>query len=416
MGRSPEKDGNLNSSAFDAQGFCDPKFQRVVDQFNCNFKERGEVGASVAIFVEGELVVNLWGGIADQDNGRKWREDTLALVYSSTKGLAAICLNMLIDRGLIEIDAPVARYWPEFAANGKEGITVGMIVSHQAGLPFFQEQLPDGAYLDWDLVTSRLASEAPIWEPGTQHGYHAVTLGFLEGEILRRVTGKTIGQFLRDEVAGPLGADIWIGCPEGEHHRIATSYFDDPNPESPLFKRLMNDADWLGARFLTNTGNDNAPGIANTAARRRAEIPAAGGIVTARGLARAYSPLSLDGSIDGIRIVSENMLPLMRTTRSASGKDAILQVPTTFTLGFSKTWGARALGEGEHVIMGEHAFGTAGYGGSIGFADGDARMAFGYVMNRHGPGVGLNNRGQSLVDAAYQSVGFHSSAPGFWIR
>lgn len=400
----------------DVEGFCDPRFQDVAEQFTRNFHERGEIGAAVAIFVEGELVVNLWGGTADQETGRAWEEDTMALVYSSTKGLAAICLNILIDRRLIEIDAPVACYWPEFAANGKEHVTVGMIMSHQAGLPFFQEDLPDGGYLNWKLVTSRLAAEAPVWEPGTQHGYHAVTLGFLEGEILRRVTGKTIGQFLRDEVAGPLEADIWIGCHDSEHCRIATSYFDDPNPESPLFKRLMTDPDWFGARFLTNTGNDNAPGVANRAERRRAEIPAAGGIVTARGLARAYSPLSLDGSIDGVRIVSEKMLPLMRTTRSASGKDVILQVPTTFTLGFSKSWGARHLGEGEHVIMGEAAFGTAGYGGSVGFADGDARMAFAYVMNRHGPGVGLNNRGQSLIDAAYQAVGFTTSAPGFWMR
>ncbi|GGB67360.1 serine hydrolase domain-containing protein [Henriciella pelagia] len=397
-------------------GECDPRFEAVKSEFKRNFTERGEIGAAVCVYLDGRKVVDLWGGQADRETGKTWQEDTMAVVFSSTKGLAAMCLHILIDRGIIEVDAPVCKYWPEFAANEKDAITVGMVMSHQAGLPVWQESLPEGALLDWDFSAARLAAEAPVWEPGEQHGYHAVTLGTLEGEIVRRATGMKIGQFLRKEIAEPFGADVWIGLPENEEHRVATAYMDEPNPNSPLFRKFMEEPGWIGAKMMTNSGNDMALEIINSRARHAAEIPAAGGIVTARGLARAYAPLSLDGSLDGQRMVRERMLPLMRTTRSASSCDTILRVPTTFTLGFSKTWGARSLGQGEHVILGEHAFGTPGMGGSIGFADGDARIAFSYIMNFHGPGVGLNDRGQSLVDAVYRAVGYTSSEPGFWVR
>lgn len=398
------------------QGFCDPPFQQVADEFRRNFDERGELGAAIAIHIDGKAVVDLWGGTADRDSEKPWEEKTSVVVFSSSKGMAAICLHMLADRGLLDFDAPVARYWPEFAANGKEGVTVAMVMSHQAGLPVWQEPLPDGAILDWDLATSRLAAQAPMWEPGTTQGYHALTLGFLEGEVFRRVAGETIGAFLAREVAGPLGADAWIGLPEDQEGAVATTYLAEPNPASPIFAKLMSEPDWFGWKLITNAGGDGMPAMINSRARHAAEIPAAGGIATARGLARLYAPLSRDGSVDGVRLINPPALAAMGRIRSASDIDVTLRVPTTFTLGFSNCWGDRRLGAGEHVIIGHDAFGTPGMGGSIGFADRQARMSFGYVMNQHGSGVGLNDRGQSLIDAAYRSLGFSSAGNEPWTR
>ena len=403
------------SRAF-APGHCLPQFNEVAREFERNFSERGEIGASVAIRINDEIVVDLWGGVADQDTGSAWKADTIAVVFSATKGMAATCIHILADRGLLDFNAPIARYWPEFAANGKDHITVAMALSHQAGLPLWQEPLPQGAFLDFDFVAERLAQEAPVWEPGTAHGYHAVTIGVIEGELVKRITGRRIGAFLREEVAEPLGADIWIGLPESEEVRVASLILGGGNSESPFTKKLMENPDWHGWKMITNSGGDISPETVNGRARHAAEIPASGGIASARGLARLYAPLSLDGAVDGVRLVDSKALPAMRTTRSASDKDLLLQVPTTFTLGYSKSWGSRALGQGEHVIIGEHAFGAPGMGGSIGFADSEARMSFGYVMNRHGSGVGLNDRGQSLIDAAYRAIGYSSCEPGFWVR
>ena len=398
------------------QGFCAPGFEEVRREFQRNFDQRGEIGAAVALTHRGRTVVDLWGGLADQERGTPWERDTMAVVFSTTKGLAAMCLHVLADRGLLDFEAPVARYWPEFAANGKERVTVAMVMSHQAGLPVWQEPLPDGALFDFDLAAGRLAAQAPAWEPGTTHGYHGLTIGWVVGELVRRVAGRTVGAFFREEVAIPLGADAWIGLPAAEHARVATLYLAAPDLDSAFFRKLNDEPDWLGSKLVSNDGGDIRAHTVNSAERRSMEHPSAGGIATALGLARTYAPLSLDGSVDGTRIVGAGMLRGMRTVRSASACDTILRLPTTFTLGFSKTWGARRLGQGGHVILGEHAFGTPGMGGSLGFADGEAAMSFGYVMNRHGSGVGLNDRGQSLVDAAYRAVGFETSDPGFWVR
>lgn len=406
--------GWAQASAPRIGGFCDPRFAAVRAEFERNFRERGELGAAVTIHHQGRAVVDLWAGTADQASGRPWAENTMVTVFSATKGLAATCMHMLVDRGRLDIDAPVARYWPEFAANGKQDITVAMVLSHQAGLPYWVEPLPEGALYDTKLITDRLAAQAPIWEPGTTHGYHAITIGTMEAELVRRITGRTIGAFLRDQIARPLGADVWIGLPQAEEARVATVYLAAPDPKSPLARKLAAEPNWGGAKVFTNNGNDSTPANINSARRHAAEIPAAGGIVSARGLARVYAPLSLDGALGRVRLVGKARLPGMRNTRSASSRDQILQVPTTFTLGYSKSWGDR--GAGERVTIGEHAFGTPGFGGSIGFADGDAEMAFGYVMNKHGVGTGLNERGQSLIDAAYRAVGFATSAPGFWVR
>lgn len=408
----------MTSSMKHSSGFCAPGFEAVREAFERNFDQHGEVGAAVSVYLDGKPVVDLWGGIADSESGRPWREETAVVVFSSTKGLAALCLHMLSDRGLLDLDKPMAHYWPEFAANGKEAITVAMVMSHQAGLPIWQENLPPNALLDWDLATSLLAAQAPIWEPGTQHGYHALTLGFLVGELLRRITGQTIGQFLQHEVAGPLGAEAWIGLPENEEGRIATVYMHQlgPDSSSAMIRKMMTEPDWYGWKMVNNTGGDTLPDSVNSRARRAAEIPAAGGVATARGLARIYAPLSRDGSVDGIRLVGPDALTAMRLARSASDCDAMLRLSTVFTLGFSKNCGNRELGPGGHFILGEQAFGTPGLGGSLGFADGEAGISFGYVMNKHGDGVGLNARGQSLVDAVYGSIGYHQSPAGPWVR
>ena len=399
-------------TAVTVHGRCDPGFEAVAEEFRRNFAQRGELGASVAVHIDGAPVVDLWAGVADEATGAPWREDTVAVMFSATKGLAATCLHILADRGQLDFDAPVARYWPEFAANGKEAITVAMVMSHQAGLPVWQEQLPDGALLDWDLAVGRLAAEAPLWEPGTAHGYHAQTLGFLEGELVRRIDGRSIGTFLREEIAGPLAADAWIGLPTSEHARVATLVMGDPDPSSALYRKLTTEPDWYGVKLMTNGGGQ----ISDQSLLYAAELPAHGGIGNARALAQIYAPLSRDGAVGDVRLVGPDRLARMRMTRSASDCDLILRLPTTFTLGYSKSWGARALGSGNYVVLGEHAFGTPGMGGSIGFADGAAKMSFGYVMNRHGSGVGLNERGQSLVDAAYRAVGFETSDSGSWTR
>ena len=404
----------MTKGAVAVHGFCAPEFGEVADAFARNFADYGELGAAVSICVDGTPVVDLWGGTADRDSGKPWAEDTMVVVFSATKGMAATCMHMLAERGLLDFDAPVAEYWPEFAANGKAAITVAMALSHQAGVPIWQAQLPSGAFHDFDLVARMLAEEAPVWEPGTTHGYHPVTIGVIEGEIVRRLTGKSIGTFLHEEVAEPLGADIWIGLPESEEHRVATLYVGERDPRAPMMRKLTSDPDWFGWRFIDNVGGDREN--INLRARHAAEIPAAGGIATARGLARLYAPLSCDGAVDGVRLLQPSSLPAMREVRSASDRDVLLRIPTTFTLGLSKTWGDRRLGSGQYVILGKDAFGTPGMGGSIGFADTDARMSFGYVMNQHGSGVGLNERGQGLIDAAYRAVGFTSSAPGFWVR
>jgi CubicO group peptidase (beta-lactamase class C family) len=402
--------------AASVNGFCEDRFAAVRREFEKNFAERGEIGASVAIAIDGRPVVDLWGGFADQSRQQPWTERTMVVVFSATKGLAATCIHMLIDRGLLDVDKPVAHYWPQFAANGKGDVTVGMVLGHQAGLPVWQAEVPDGGLLDWDWATQTLAKERPLWEPGTCHGYHAQTIGYLEGELVRRITGLSIGQFLQREIAGPLGADAWIGLPKSEEGRVAHVYMAPPDPNSAMFAKFQAEPDWMGSKMLTNVGGSMSEASVNSHAFHAAELPAVGGICNARGLARIYSALALDGAVDGVRIVRPERLPGMRTVLSASSCDLILRVRTTFTLGYSKSWGDRRLGPGNYAVIGEQAFGTPGAGGSIGFADGQARMSFGYTMNRHGGGVGLNERGQSLIDAAYKTIGFRTSAPGFWVN
>lgn len=397
------------------QGTCDPRFELVREEFERNFTERGETGASVSITLDGGTVVDLWGGTADPASGRRWERDTAVVVWSCSKGATAICAHLLVSRGELDLDAPVARYWPEFAQNGKDGIPVRMLLNHQAGLAAVRQPLPPGAFYDWELMTAALAAETPFWAPGTRHGYHGLTFGFLVGEVVRRVTGRSLGRFFREEVAGPLGLDFHIGLPESEEARVAPCIPappPDPANLSPMEQRAFSDPSSPTFLMLANNGGYMQPGECDTRAAHAAEIPSAGGISNGRGLAGLYAPLANGGG----PLVDEASVRRMAAVASASGEDATLLLPTRFSLGFVKAVDNRRhpAGAGNSVILSEEAFGHSGLGGSIGFADPAARLSFGYAMNRHGSGAGLNERGQRLVDAAYRSVGRTTDASGTW--
>ncbi len=398
------------------QGTCDPKFQEVRQEFERNFQERGEVGASVCVTVQGQTVVDLWGGQANAGSNTPWKEDTVSVVFSSTKGATALCAHILASRGQLDLDAPVATYWPEFAQSGKENIPVKMLLSHQAGLPAVRETLPDGAYADWDLIVNALAKEEPFWEPGTRNGYHALTFGWLVGEVVRRVSGKSLGTFFKDEVAGPLGLDFWIGLPEDKESQVAPMIAAEPNPESPFFREIATPGSMQSIVLLNMGGYMGAEPQFDTRAAHAAEIGGAGGITNGRGLAGMYEPLALGGKKDSVELVNPETLARMGRVASSTGKDAVLVMPTRFALGYMKTMDNRKepAGVQDSVLVSEAAFGHVGAGGSFGFADPPAAMSFGYTMNRMGPGAALNDRGQNLVDAVYRALGYQSNASGAW--
>ena len=396
----------------DVSGTCDPRFDAVRQQFERNLAERGEVGASVHVLVDGEPVVDLWGGSADAGGTVPWSEDTLVVVYSCTKGATALSAHLLVDRGRLDLDAPVAEYWPEFASNGKEAVTVGMMLNHSAGVPAFRERLPEKACCDWDLMVERLAAEAPWWEPGTRNGYHMLTFGWTVGELVRRVSGRSLGTFFAEEIAGPLGADFFIGLPDEHAGRVAPLIQPRPDRDdlSRFTRVLLDDPESLQRKAWLNTGGfDPAdPDVL------RAEIGGGGGVAGARGLARMYAPLAAGGG----GLVSAEAVSRMSEVSVATGVDATLLLATRFGLGFMKSMDnrRRPRGEQDSAVLSSSAFGHVGAGGSIGFADPACGLSFGYAMNAMGSGILLNERGQSLVDATYRALGYTSDASGVWIR
>ena len=279
-----------------SQGLCSARFEAVRDEFERNFAERGEVGAAVCITIDGETVVDLWGGVADPRPGAAWDRDTIGVVWSCTKGATALCAHVLVSRGEIDLDARVATYWPEFAENGKDAITVRMLLAHQAGLAGFREPIPDAGYLDWDLIVGRLAEMEPLWEPGARHGYHALTFGHLVGEVVRRVTGTSIGSFFRAEIGDPLGIDLWIGLPEEHEPRVApTIPADLPGPTDPIpsfYRVALADPRSVPATVVMNSGHALAPGFIDTREAHAAELPGFGGVANARALARGCTACS----------------------------------------------------------------------------------------------------------------------------
>lgn len=396
-------------------GTNDARFARVREEFERNFAERGEVGASVCVTLDGETVVDLWGGSAGE---RPWDADTIGHVWSATKGATALCAHILADRGELDFTAPVARYWPEFAKSGKEEILVRHLLSHQAGLPAIREPLPEGCFYDWDLMVDALAREEPFWRPGTRHGYHAFTFGYLVGEVIRRVSGRSLGAFFAAEVAGPLGLDFWIGLPEEHESRVApTIPAPPPGPGDPvpsLYVAAFTDPTSIQGLMLANNGGYMlTPGESDTRRAHAAEIGSVGAITNARGLAGMYRPLALGGA----GLVGAAQVALMGSVVSATSVDAVLLVPSRWSLGFNKAVdiGYLPVADREGVLLSEEAFGHHGMGGSIGFADPRAGLSFGYTMNRQGTALGLNERGQSLVDAVYECLGYGRIGPdGLW--
>jgi CubicO group peptidase (beta-lactamase class C family) len=405
---------SMKTKAGRIEGHCDPKFLSLIGAFAENFEHRGELGASLALTVEGRLVVDLWGGLKSED-GEAWEKDTVSIVFSATKGASALCAHMAADRGRLDFDAPVTRYWPEFGQAGKEDALVSMMLDHSVGVPALREKLKSGAAYDYQYMCDRLAAEAPFWKPGTRNGYHGLTSAWTVGEMVHRSTGKRMGVFLRDEVAGPLGIDFWMGLPEEYEPRVAAmiSYPpDDAARNTRIAKAVKADPEGPTALFMTNGGGFNP----NSREGHAAEIGSGNGISNARGLAGLYAPLANGGALNGVRLVSPEAVTRMGKISVATHEDATLAIPTRFSLGFMKSMDNRGLDNAEScsAILSEAAFGHVGAGGSIGFADPECKMSFGYTMNRMGLGILLNDRGQSLVDAAYRAVGYRTNAGGAW--
>jgi CubicO group peptidase (beta-lactamase class C family) len=401
-------------------GECRSDFAGVLEEFERNFRDRGEVGASVCVKVDGATVVDLWGGLARRDPEQPWERDTLGVVWSCTKGAVALCVHLLVSRGVLDLDAPVAHYWPEFGQAGKEEITLRLVLSHQAGLPALRAPLPPGSLYDWETITNALAAEAPFWTPGTRQGYHGATFGHLLGEVVRRAAGTDLGTFFRTEVAGPLGLDFHLGLPEKDEGRVAPTLRADPVPrgETPwrFLTRMNEDPNSVQALMMRNAGR--RPGDQDSREAHAAVLPSQGGITHARGLAGMYEPLALGGAVRGVRLLDADTLAALQAVSSASAVDAVLLVGLRFGLGFMKSSDNRrgAPGARDSLLLSESAFGHAGMGGSLGFADPAARLAFGYTMNKQGRGVLLNERGQALVDAVYRSLGYRGNRSGRWVR
>lgn len=370
--------------------------------FEENMRSGEEVGAQVAVYHRGSLVVDLWAGSFDRSE-RPYDESTLQLVFSTTKGITAIAVAMCVQRGLISYDEPVSTYWPEFAAAGKEDVTVAQLLSHQAGLPTVEGEMTLAEALDWDTITARLAATAPMWPVGSAHGYHALTYGWLAGELVRRVdpARRSLGGFVADEIVAPLAADdpsceLWIGLPDAEEHRVAPILGQPISTEAsdPALKALLEQflgPGSFGGRALSLNGAFD-DGAFNRRDVHAAEIPAANGIGTARGLARIYA--ATIGEVDGVRLVEPAVIERARTTVTPEGEaDACLIMPTTFGMGFM-THGPFSL------YAGPGSFGHPGAGGSVAFAQPERELAFGYAMNLMAQNLANDVRAARLSDAA----------------
>ena len=408
--------GDLGDGRGRIEGFCGAGFEALLDAFAANFSEREECGASFCLTVDGEMVADFWGGLK-APQGAPWQQDTISVIFSATKGATALSAHLLVDRGELDLDAPVVEIWPEFAAAGKDKATLRMLLGHSLGIPELRGEIPPGAIYDWDYIAGRIAAEAPFWPPGTRNGYHSMTFGWTVGEVVRRVSGKSLGTFFREEIAEPLGLDFWIGLPEAEEPRVAPVIprkikIGEELP--PFLDVALNQPGSIPSLFLKNSGDFIMRGC-NTREGHAAELPAGNGITNARGLAAMYAPLANGGAAFGVELLRRETIDRMAEVSVASHEDATLMIPTRFSLGFMKSMDNRGLGL-EGVIMGSRAFGHVGAGGSLGFADPDCAMSFGYTMNRLGPGLLLNERGQSLVDAAYRALGYASNASGVWTR
>jgi CubicO group peptidase (beta-lactamase class C family) len=381
-------------------GDCDPRFTAVRDAMAANFREHDELGAAVAISVGGEPVVDIWAGWMDEDRTRLWRRDTLVDVFSVGKAFAAIVVLRLVERGQVGLDQPVAELWPEFGSAGKDPITLRMILSHRAGLPGVRNPLPAHAMYDWELMTGALAGEAPWWPPGSAHGYHVNSYGFLVGEIARRASGRRgIGELFVEEVADPVGSDFrWGVAPEDDERTADYLWGSEAAERQKQIRDVPPEDEALKLLWATyfNPPALSGVGVVNTREWRSAEMPSTSGHATARGIERVYAALAAGGQTGGVRVLEEETLDEAITEHS-SGEDVVLQRPSRFGLGFQLTQPERPLGPNPR------SFGHFGAGGSLGFADPDTGVAFAYVANRAGPRW-QNPRNAALVDATYEAL------------
>ncbi|MFJ8634126.1 serine hydrolase domain-containing protein [Streptomyces sp. NPDC093568] len=383
----------------DANGTVAEGFEPVREAFVRNFTALGERGAAVAVYRDGRKVVDLWAGAKDVDGDQPWQHGTAQVVRSATKGVAAAVPLVLHQRGVLDLDAPVGEYWPEFKAQGKERLLVRHVLNHRAGLPVLDRPLTPEEALDPRRGPAAVAAQTPAWEPGTDHGYHALTYGWLLDELVRRVTGRWVGEWLAAEVTGPLGADLWLGLPEAETGRVGrTGRVEGPEPTGALRARprrsvteSYQDPDSLTRRAfaaITPFPDQNDP------AYRAAALPSTNGIATADGLARVYA--GLIGEVDGVRLLDPATVELARAEES-SGPDRVLVVNTRFGLGYMLHGSASPL-------LGPGSFGHPGRGGALGFADPETGIAFGYVTNGFRKTVTADPRAQALVRAVRTSL------------
>lgn len=375
----------------DIQGHVAPGLEPVREVFCRNFEEGRELGASFAVFRTGEPIVDLWAGHCDRAQSKPWRRDSLINVWSTTKGMAALCCALLVDRGLLDYGARVARYWPEFAAHGKQDVTVGMLLSHQAGLSAPRERVETEIFYQPEKINALLLDQEPLFEPGSTSGYHAMTFGPLVGELVRRVAGESLGSFFRREVALPLEADFYIGLPESEEGRVAELI--GPPSTGPDLSDMGAPSE---VRRLTFSNPINHPEIPNQRAWRAAEIPSANGHGTASALAKIYSVLANGGEARGVRLVGEATLD-QASTCQCEGEDLVLPVPLH--------WGCGFILNNLRVIYGPNpeAYGHSGYGGSFGYADPATNIGVGYTMNKMSVDLAGDPRTLRLVQALHSS-------------
>ncbi len=382
----------------DISGRCDDGYGAVKDAFAQNFELHGDVGASCAVVRDGELVVDLWGGTLDVEGTTPWEEDTIINVFSSTKTMSCLSLLTLVSRGLVDVDAPVYRYWPEFEQAGKDDVLVRHILSHTAGLPGWDERLDTSDLYDWDRATGLLAEQASWWEPGTKSGYHGISQGNLVGEVVRRVDGRSVGRFFADEIAGPLGADFHIGLDAEHDDRVALVI-----PAPPLVFADPGKGDGSG----DGPDRDSIPYRASnprlvaeeswTIPWRRAELPAAGGHGNARGAALAQSVVSAGGSARGVDLLSPETVERIFDVQAA-GRDLVLGIGVTFGVGYGLNSPRAPMSPNERVCY------WGGWGGSLVVNDVDAGFTMAYMMNRMGEGTVGDDRAHNILRGCYRAL------------
>ena len=376
----------------DVQGSCDPRFDAMRAILAANLASGADVGASAAVVLDGEMVVDLWGGWADEARTTPWQADTITNVWSSTKTMIALSALMLVDRGQLDVDAPVAEYWPEFAANGKVGVLVRHLLSHTSGVSGWDQPVEIGDLYDWGKSTSMLAAQAPWWEPGTASGYHALNQGHLVGEVIRRITGRQLGEFFRTEVAEPIGADFHIGLAPSEFGRVANVI---PPPPMPIDLATL---DMGSVAMRTFTGPAPDASMAWTPEWRQADIGAANGHGNARSVALAQSAISNGGVANGVKLLSPDAIEQIFRVQ-ADGLDQVLMLPVTFGIGFGLPNETVP-----HLPPGRKVCFWGGWGGSVVVNDLDNHMTVTYMMNRMAEGLLGDDRGFSLITAALDAV------------